>query len=168
MSKIDWGGELEAYHEDGRVVPVELDKDYENPDSSGMYTLLDEPSEDGWYVFKGSGKSWIDDSRSGWRIRNRQPTPPTGRLARLEAFVARVAQGGLLAVGFQDEAKALVAELNPVDPDVLTARRLAAECQIGEYYATAYEEGDKDDSPEILAIVEALRQARKEGNDNGK
>lgn len=66
---IDWTKPLEAVHTDGRVVPVELDPEYDAPNNSGHYTLAEEPSPESWYVFTADGRSWIDEEHA-WTIRN--------------------------------------------------------------------------------------------------
>lgn len=170
MSEIDWNDELEAYHKDGRVVAMTLNPAASDVKATRMTMSAPDPEQSNVY--------WEEDGRdcvygSGWRIRNRQSTPSTDRLARLEAFVARVSEGGLLAVGFHEEAKALVAELNPVDPLLIKARRIA----LDEWQPSAWDDkewekrvmaGDEDEDRAVRSAYSALRQARKEGNDNGK
>lgn len=72
---IDWKGELEAVHTDGRVVPVELAKDVPQPDNEGDY-MLTEPLEAGKFVryFREDGtQRWgFGDNIRPWTIRNRQ------------------------------------------------------------------------------------------------
>jgi len=168
MSKIDWSGELEAYHEDGRVGTVEPHGMPERPRMryAGKAGIAPQYYVGGW-----DEDGFPLDKSNPWRIRNRQPPTPD-RLTRLEAFVARVADSG---PGDRDnylyEAKALVAELNPVDRDTLTARNLAAlvteiareEAGLVNMWSRDYSSGDADEGHVIAAIVEALRQARKEG-----
>jgi hypothetical protein len=171
MSKIDWTKPIEAFDEDGNVVQMRLDDRFNQPDSAGDYRTTEAPhgSANEWWF--GNGKSRCCDN---WRIRNRQPTPSTDRLARLEAFVARVASdepGGRNR--YRNEAKALVDELNPVDPLLIKARRIA----LGEWQPTAWGNdawesrvmaGDEDEDRAVRSAYSALRQARKEGNDNAK
>lgn len=169
MTKIDWSGELEAYHEDGRVVPVTLSNS--DPDDGGDYVsneqFRDGPFQTWYWTPEGFPSPSVNSQEMKWRIRNCQPTD-TDRLTRLEAFVARVASdepGG--RDRYRGEAKALVAELNPVDPDVLVAREIIAEAQPlggeGPAHAKRYRAGDWDTDTCIVKCVEALRQARKEG-----
>lgn len=111
-STIDWNGQLEAYHEDGRVVAVSLNIPNEpQPDATGDYTTV---PQDGNYpfVWTPDGMPWgpKDDWRRGWRIRNtsQAPTqvpqvtspilPSTEQLDRFEALLGRL-EGILGGIG---------------------------------------------------------------------
>jgi len=71
---IDWSGELEAVHEDGRVVPVKL---FSGPDNDGDYAVR--PAPDGMNsCFRPDGSKWVGRffrADTGWRIRNVTPQP---------------------------------------------------------------------------------------------
>lgn len=68
LSKVDWGKPIEAYHEDGRVVPVMVDG---KPDTNGdQYTCSDHTDVPS--VWRASGEPWVGHNGRlrGWRIRN--------------------------------------------------------------------------------------------------
>lgn len=134
---------------------------------------------DDFFINVEKGEVNSGNSAGSYSIRNRQPTPSTDRLARLEAFVARVAEfKGIQDVVISDRpgivfniseaARNLVTELNPVDPLLIKARRIA----LDEWQPTAWDDdawesrvmsGDEDEDRAVRSAYSALRQARKEG-----
>lgn len=134
---IDWSGELEAVHEDGRVVAVKLAGDTHQPDRDGDYNLTNplEPSHTQALYFRADGSQTyaLSNEIGGgrpWRIRNvSQPTPQADTkpdlTARMEAVMREYARGcndlikradGVHRTTFS-EAQAIVALLpEPVDP----------------------------------------------------
>lgn len=149
---IDWSGELEAVHEDGRVVPVKL---FSGPDNDGDYAVR--PAPDGSNsCFRPDGSKWVGrfiKADTGWRIRNVTPqsTPQADTkpdvTARMEALVRRMAladicstQTDLVQQSIYD-ARAIVALLpEPVDPDLIEARRIVSE----QGYPADYDNVDDD------------------------
>lgn len=115
---IDWSGELEAVHEDGRVVAVtlaETDRDgdrYISPPLPGRYEL-----------FHADGSNW---SGGPWRIRNvPQPTPqadtkpdltPRAPCMTISEVREMVAKGEDAVIATMLERGYALPE--PVDPDV--------------------------------------------------
>lgn len=123
---IDWSAAIGAVHEDGRVVAAQFVKD-DGSTALPMFVRAE------LYETEGGMARYFnrDGSRTtkGWRIRNVQPATQTQtqtltaqeHLARLEALVRKMAaidaysrQG---AGELRDEARALVAEREPVDPE---------------------------------------------------
>jgi hypothetical protein len=166
---IDWSGELEAVHEDGRVVRVKLS--YDRPECSryGGYTLKIGPIG-GLHVYRKDGSSWVGGP---WRIRNvtPQPTPQAGTkpdvTARMEALVRRMAgEPGRQLIAASDgdyaEARAIVALLpEPVDPDLIEARKLAAVWSESQDVSHShYLDGHMDDSAEVRGMVAAIARGR--------
>lgn len=69
LSKVDWGKPIEAYHVDGRVVPMTMP--YDGPDPAGDYYTDDVDDFDLPTVWLPNGRPWLDaGSNEGWRIRN--------------------------------------------------------------------------------------------------
>lgn len=152
---IDWSGELEAVHEDGRVWRVTRVRNWGNDewphagvaDGDDIYMRNDG---------RCSRKEWGD--MPGWRIRNTpQPTPQADTkpdlTARMEALVRKMATWTWVAHTDADkdyaEARAIVALLpEPVDPLHVEARMIAQRHGIVE---------QDERAPVYLAIEEALR-----------
>lgn len=97
------------------------------------------------------------------------------QLDRMEALVRRMAarepdmpNGNILNItAFMLEADAIVAELLPiVEPDVVTARQIIQLTMIegaGVPPNPKIVNGSWDESPQMVALVSALRRAREEG-----
>lgn len=172
---IDWSGELEAVHEDGRTIGVKVTREYSHG-SRHVVANSDQPPEDwedGWHKFDGT--SFAPDDP--WRIRNvPQPTPQADTkpdvTARMEALVRRMALADkqeFLAMGTgcreaYAEADAIVALLpEPVDPDLILARELACEnsrWERGGDMWRAVEAGKEDHIPLVRTAYAALARGR--------
>lgn len=125
LSKVDWNRPIEAVHEDGRV--------FEARSIYGPFGPLERQAH---CVLIGTftGDVFDDGSVRGnsfWRIRNvaevpRNPEAPSHDIAkRMEALVRRMACENYDIAEFA-EARAIVALLEPVDADLVEARRIAA------------------------------------------
>jgi len=164
-SPIDWSGELEAVHEDGRVVPVQLKS---GPDPDGDYNVTPAP-EGGHNCFRPDGSKWVGKylkPDTGWRIRNVTPQPAPQAdtkpdvTARMEALVREIAEHGphaFITKYMAEEARAIVALLpEPVDPDLIEAREIAAA------YLNApvsdVRDGGYDSSPEVGCALMGLKR----------
>jgi hypothetical protein len=140
---IDWSGELEAFDTDGRVKPA----------------IKEEASRVVWV----DGKPWnafFNGSTDGpWSIRNlpEHPTPTQYAPELVERMVAlcRMIAGPPLAQGnIVGLATAIVSDLSQeVDPDLLEARRIAAEWDL------PIRKGERDTS-EVQAVWEAIVRGR--------
>lgn len=79
---IDWKGELEAVHSDGRVVPVELAKGVPQPDDQGDYRLTIGLENRGhsacYFCADGTQRFALHNNTRPWKIRNRQRASSTG------------------------------------------------------------------------------------------
>jgi len=158
VAPIDWSGELEAVHEDGRVVRVTVAK---GPDKDGDREVMPQLDEVG-RLFGKDGTPW---SNNGWRIRNvAQPTPQADTkpdlTARMRALATRIADNWSLPPGpvWGKEAQAIAVELaDPVDDDLLEARQAVAEMKLFQDVALAVLAGDYDDQPIVVATLEAVR-----------
>jgi len=164
---IDWSGELEAVHEDGRVVAVRL-SERDQPDRDGDYCLSEflEPRKSQGMYFKADGSQSYDSGGGRlWRIRNvtPQPTPQADTkpdvTARMEALVRKVDHryhhgvADYQAIGreaheWMREAAAIVALLpEPVDP--LEEAKTVLDVFLAAYQAmpdtTLVERGPDDD-----------------------
>lgn len=143
---IDWSGELEAVHEDGRVVRVTVDK---GPDKDGDRAVM--PQLDGvGRLFGKDGTPW---SNNGWRIRNvSQPTPQADTKPDLTARKNAMTITEVREMLAYDEDAIIQCMIDwgfalpePVDEDLIEAREIAAEtvpswtdaqrtkCRSGEY-----------------------------------
>jgi len=133
QNTINWQEPIEAVHEDGRVEPVFLSNRHEQPDRDGDYTLR-VGSLGGMDVFKADGRFW-DDRNIGWTIRNVTPATPTRTALeqRMEDLVRRMAEGNALTnvSQFYIEARAILAELEPVDGDEEFAKRVLGYAENG-------------------------------------
>jgi len=150
---IDWSGELEAVHEDGRVIGVFAG----HVDAEGDHMVRSKgqwPEDwcDGYHHPDGSSTEPTDK----WRIRNvtPQPTPQVDTkpdlTARMEALVRTVADETSLASWLDHtfEARAIVALLpEPVDP--LEEAKTVLDVFLAAYQAmpdtTLVERGPGDD-----------------------
>lgn len=159
---INWSGELEAVHEDGRVVPVKVASTF--PDHHGDYRTIDIPAGDANEWWFANGVSRCTDK---WRIRNvtPQPTPQADTkpdvTARMEALVRKMADGRGHMTNDCKEARAIVALLpEPVDGDVLEARGVCAGIahRRGDPgLAAEYTAGELDQQFEMEAVVATIR-----------
>jgi len=140
-SPVDWSRPIEAVHEDGRVVPAQrLRHDADNtwPDENGQFHVC---SNAGMF-WESNGKPWRADR--GYRIRNVQPTTPEldpalwDRMVALVRWMADRYDNGRSddesvardAYPWMRDARAIVGDLpKPVDPDLIEARKLAAEVE---------------------------------------
>ena len=106
---IDWSAPLEAYHPDGRVVEVELEKGVTGPDEDGDWEI------DGFEIdehFFGS-----DGDGVNWRIRNRTTKPANSPSPELVERM--VAYCRIRAFDGSREAKEIMSEIEPkLDPDL--------------------------------------------------
>jgi len=163
----NWDGDLEAYNEDGRVVPVKLLR----TDRAGDRCIT--PALDGKYAwFRWNGATWSD---APWRIRNvPQPTPQADTKPDLTAEVEDMGQQ-LAALMERHEALAeRVARLpHPsairtmdlrLDPDLIEARKLVAErtgrLQIECGYSRSVLDGEQDDHPAVINTLAAIKRGR--------
>lgn len=119
---VDWSRPIEAVHEDGRVVPVDLGGERNNPDSQGDYYTIPSLRDGGPGIWRPDGTTWCGADR-GWRIRNVQPTTPERDPALWDRMVALVRRMCHVYVQtdraeYPDyaEARAIVADLAPPDP----------------------------------------------------
>lgn len=145
---VDWSGELEAAHVDGRVVPVWLDKNGfagKNPDNGGDYWIESNGDYTGCVCVSPNGE--VDGL---WTIRNRQPQKTPEQ--RMEDLVRRMAETSFYAdTGWAIDARSIVTELDRAkqdDADLAMAREVAAK---------------HPDSPEQSALA-AIRLIREKGN----
>lgn len=169
--KVDWGRPIEAVHEDGRVVALGLDRTVKQPDWQGLYTTTTgslEPGVDNkWWKHDGR-HNWIG---SGWHIRNVAqpdhirdvpklvPTLPddlTARMVELVKWMDEKRQKNAdyyTRWGFEawERARAIVAEMEPVDKDEREARGVLATC------------GWVDDDASYDAAMEVAREAIQRG-----
>lgn len=122
--KIQWDQPLEAVHEDGRVVSLHSPENHGN-----VYWDKAANSELGtFYIRSATGELCFTQHGDGWTIRNVAPSTPTRTALeqRMEDFVRSVANGGVNG-GTQQQARAILAELEPVDLHVdAIAEALAA------------------------------------------
>ena len=185
---IDWSGELEAVHEDGRVVAVRL-SGVDQPDHDGDYGLsefLDTRWSAGKY-FKADGSqsyAYADGGRP-WRIRNvtPQPTPQADAKPDVTAEAAKAIdelfndawnehgpQGygrdtaGMKAIGdvlseLQVKVRAVLLP-EPMDPDLIEARKLAHEFAGDRAGWQGILEGKHDSSPAITQLITAIKRGR--------
>lgn len=127
---IDWSGELEAVHEDGRVMPVTL-REGHGPDANGDYVINGRIGA--FNTFNAAGLHYA--GLTGTHIRNvPQPTPQADTkpdlTARMEALVRRMKETNTLFYAeainsLFEEAHAIAALLaKPVDPDLQYAHAL--------------------------------------------
>lgn len=160
-STIDWTGQLEAYHEDGRVVRVTV---YTGPDEDGDRAVM--PWLDGvGRLFRKDGTPW---SNNGWRIRNvTQPTPQadtkpdlTARAPCMTISEVRemVAKGEDAVIATMLERGYALPE--PVDEDLLEARKLAHEFVGDQTGWQGILEGKHDSSPAITQLIAAIKLGR--------
>lgn len=135
---IDWTKPLEAYHTDGRVVPVELAN---GPDGDGDYKLTEplEQSTRKVLFFTRDGRQRFPLGTYPWRIRNRQSAATT--ISAGEEFLVgtdilpalgltRTTEAGETLVAFSDGRDGSVwrklrhieriVETETTDPDHLT------------------------------------------------
>lgn len=166
---IDWSGELEAVHEDGRVLPA-------SSYSSGMV----DGKRVQWTGWQGNA-GWIDydtglgADHPGWRIRNvPQPTPQADTKPDLTAEVEDMGQQ-LAALMERHEALAERVARMPMpaairtmdlrlDPDLIEARKLVAErtgrLQIECGYSRSVLDGEQDDHPAVINTLAAIKRGR--------
>ena len=168
-SKIDWDAPLEAYHPDGRIVEVELD--FECSDLDDEELSLVDGIEGRWYFFSQNGKG--SHNENPWQIRNRpQPAPqyPVELVERMVEYIRNAAY-------CDRNAAAIMAELEPADPDLELAREVAADAydvifkanvKAGifpsgtTYPRDAYFSGKADDMPLVQTILAAIKRVRAE------
>lgn len=77
-SGVNWSGELEAVHDDGRVVPVTLEKENIGMDEFRLSRPLEKGGQAHWFNRDGSQVYALGDHGERgkpWRIRNTQPQP---------------------------------------------------------------------------------------------
>lgn len=172
MSEIDWNAPLEAYHPDGRVVEVTLtNSSGENPDDAGDYYTTS-PDKKQFGIWNPDGRRWGSDSND-FRIRNRkQPEAPTLPVTvelweRVKALLPAVVHGAPLPDSpfddVEDEARAILAELNPPKVDPLLE---AAAYGIMRYNRedTVFDGPDKQPSQYERAMAQgAVNEIRKRG-----
>ena len=140
-TEINWNGKLQVVHTDGRVVDLAEHEPWGNPSWP-----LKAMSADGAMVF------YMDPSRNdvcagaigdGWTIRNALAPTPTPderavapelveRMRKLVKTVANDASEPYSLRQVEDEARAIVAALEPVDPDREEAKRLAGIWEIDD------------------------------------
>lgn len=166
---IDWNGKLEAVHEDGRVVPVELANYCSNPDHDGDYCTTP-VLDDGSNLWHPDGSNW---ACSPWQVRNvatpQQATPavPQEVVERMVKLVRKVASSDLS--GTLPEARAIVAMLEPVDEALVACREICAldalerykddADNLGANLAGHYRDGAYDDGKEMRIALAAYRRA---------
>lgn len=113
-----------------------------------------------------NGKRWV-----GYYASNLELIPPTSstateRLERLEALARKIAQFDFYnGMDIQEEARSLVAELTPVDGDLVEARKIAMD----EYQPSAWDDdqwkirvlaGDEDEDRSIRSALAGIRRGR--------
>jgi|GEM_PF-3714249 len=150
-NKIDWTKPLEAYHPDGRVVEVELEKGVTGPNEDGDWEI------DGFEIdehFFGS-----DGDGVNWRIRNRTTKPANSPSPELVERM--VAYCRIRAFDGSREAKEIMAELEQVDPDLELAREVCA--ANSRHGGSNYIGGDYDDCFAMQCIMAAIKRVRAEG-----
>lgn len=112
QTKVDWSRPIEAAHEDGRVVAVTAS--YAGP---GYFDIH---GHDEIFIAKSDG-----GTRTRWRIHNvaqsyddtvQLPTPSPELTARMVALVRELANSRY-GIALADKARAIAAELEPVDGD---------------------------------------------------
>jgi len=161
---IDWSGELEAVHEDGRVVPARYDG-VPKRFNGHKVSYDDGEGEWSWCVFE-DGRTMIDQS---WRIRNviPQPTPqadtkpdvtvraPCMTISEVREMVAK-GEGAVIAT-MLERGYALP---EPVDEDLIEARKLAHEFVGDRAGWQGILEGKHDSSPAITQLITAIKRGR--------
>lgn len=182
---IDWSGELEAVHEDGRVEAVTLmmvETDDDGDFTTDQY-LSDHRGVTRWWTREGRPSPEAGATNVGWRIRNvPQPTPQADTkpdsdmgitispdlTARMEALVRKLATWTWVAHTNADkdyaEARAIVALLpEPVDPDLIEARRLVAEKFDGgtkSLAGDAVRAGARDHAHDVQLAYDCIKRGR--------
>lgn len=164
LSKVDWGKPIEAYHEDGTTVGMTFHKPIYD-DGVWVYKTFDSPSGK-------SNENWREDGSdfcagSGWRIRNvaelsdtSGQLPPDDIAKRMEALVREMAGAGDIRA-MTDEARAIVALLpEPVDADLVEARRLAVSFRSGEKIRDEILTCERDAEEAIQALLAAIKHGR--------
>jgi len=162
-TEINWNGKLQVVHTDGRVVDLAEHEPWGNPSWP-----LKAMSADGAMVF------YMDPSRNdvcagaigdGWTIRNALAPTPTPderavapelveRMRKLVKTVANDASEPYSLRQVEDEARAIVAALEPVDTDLIEAREICGTA-LGSF---VFRDGERDDSPEVICVLAALRR----------
>ena len=119
MTNVNWSEPIEAFHPDGRVVEVELvDTD---PEDSTMTRRISPYLDREYSWFKEDGSHW--DTQ--WRIRNRnrKPKPSPELVERMIKIIGQIDRDYYEVCEFvKEESRAILAELEPVDPDLELAR----------------------------------------------
>lgn len=143
---IDWTKPLETV--DG--LAVKLDPNFDQPDKDGEYTIVRPRAEHARY-YRANG---VPGHTTGPRLRNVVPSLHD----RMVALVGLMAKTGY-DTGMVSEARAIHAELNPVDPDLIEARKIAADAQVSGV-ASLTLSGKLDDQPIVIATLAAIKRAR--------
>lgn len=157
---IDWNKPIETV--DGRkLLPAngcdELVEGLAQPDTSGdRYFRQDNGAV---LIVRSDGTEW-GASRTNVVVRNVTPpeTPKPPCYDRLVALVGLMAETGY-DTGMVSEARAIMAELRPVDPVILKARELQLACSHDPDpdYVRYMNEGAYDQSDEVQRYVIAIR-----------
>lgn len=185
MSKIDWDGKLEAYHEDGRVMEITCGQPWSN-EQWPMRGLAG-----GKYIFMGNYgvcRSAYGDM-PGWNIRN--VTEPK---AAIEAWAIKIAiercpsewkwTPSEVLRRDDDAAKAILAfaryvmtkEEAPIDPDLIAAREVVCGYHHDKHpespwhmeMAEQVRSGDRDGGPVMLVAYHAIKRGRELERGEGK
>lgn len=161
--KIDWSKPIEAVHTDGRVVSVET---WGGVDSCG--DCVTKPKIDGVEgIWCSDGTPWgVDytgrEAMKHWRLRNVAPATPTPTRTALEQRMEDlVRHSAVNASGYtQDEARAILAELEPVDGDLLEARKIAVSETVDTEWQEQMLAGKSDNNPRVVIALAAIKRGR--------
>jgi len=179
---VDWSKPIEAVHVDGRVRAVELA--YNQPDMDGDYKLTEplEPKMDQAHYFDADGSQVYELDRAlgggrPWKIRNVQtpeaatPAIDPALVERMRNLVQNMAQADKREVAIMgtgqreayEEARDILKALEPVDGDLLEARRLIIELSgsVNPAWIQNVKDGkhDQDDEGVPIALA-AIRRGR--------
>jgi hypothetical protein len=164
--KIDWSKPIEAVHADGRIVSVET---WGGVDYSG--DCVTKPKIDGVEgIWRSDGTPWGADysgreTIKHWRLRNTPSATPTRTALeqRMEDLVRRM--DGIVVPANTSvsecfaEARAILAELEPVDVDLLIAREMALAAH-PDIATTTFVDGKADSSSAVQYRLEGIRRGR--------
>lgn len=174
---IDWSAPIEVLL-DGSWVPARIEQ-RDGASDRLPYCLAYGPYRGQW--FTADGKHCND----GEYARNVQPATQTQtqtltaqeRLARMEAFIKKLASSSACTIGGQiyfiseagvDEARALVAEMEPVDPDLAEANKIARACG-WRVWEEAGKPGAADwESSAVKMAYDAIKRGRELARGEGR
>lgn len=202
---IDWNGKLEAVHTDGTVMAVEVAANTHDPDDRQPIKVWPAPSDLAfWFALDGSHpeETWrirnVVPPTHTYTVRPEDEaallaSDPLSRSTpderavdivlyeRMTELTKRIANPGSVDhnkpgyVSCIDEARAIVAALEPVDGDLVIAREICVEQSIAtEHYddqlskdlANAFRRGSYDEGREMRIALNSIkrgRQLEKEG-----